>query len=69
MDRLRRAMDSGDDEALSDRDGRESKELRQARRELKSAMIDKAGSSKEEQQRIAGILQRATAEILAPLTG
>lgn len=56
MDRVRRAMDSEDD-----RHG--SKELHQARHELKQAMVDKIGSSKEEQQRIASILQRAAAEI------
>jgi DNA-binding PadR family transcriptional regulator len=69
MDRLRRAMDSGDDESLSDRDGRGSKELRYARRDLKNALNDKAGSSKEEQQRVADILRRATAEILATPAG
>jgi DNA-binding PadR family transcriptional regulator len=69
MDRLRRAMDSGDDESLSDRDGRGSKELRHARRDLKNALNDKAGSSKEEQQRVADILRRATAEILATPPG
>lgn len=69
MDRLRRAMDNGDDESLSERDGRGSKELRHARRDLKSALNDKAGSSKEEQQRIAEILQRATAEILTTPKG
>ena len=70
MDRLRRAMDTGaDEESLSDRDGRGSKEMRRARRELRSALHDKSDSSKEEQQRIAEILQRATAEILATPKG
>lgn len=65
MDRLRRAMSSSsDEESLSDRDARGSKELRSARRDLKSALNDKADSSKEEQQRVAEILRRATAEIL-----
>jgi len=69
MDRLRRAMDDGGDESLSERDGRGSMELRHARRDLRNALNDKAGSSKEEQQRVAEILRRATAEILATPLG
>jgi DNA-binding PadR family transcriptional regulator len=70
MDRLRRAMDTGvDEESLSDHDARGSKEMRHARRDLRSALNDKSGSSKEEQQRITEILQRATAEILATPKG
>jgi DNA-binding PadR family transcriptional regulator len=69
MDRLRRAMNTGVDEEFPDREGRGSKELRHARRDLKSALNDKADSAIEEQQRIAEILKRATAEILAPPKG
>jgi DNA-binding PadR family transcriptional regulator len=56
MDRVRRALNA--DEA-----GEESDLLR-ARRDLKAAIADKLDSSREEQQRIAEILNRATAEIL-----
>lgn len=38
-------------------------EVRQARRNLKSALIEKFGASPEEQLRIAAILERAAAEI------
>jgi hypothetical protein len=61
MDQVRRAMDAEQGEESESRFG--SKELHRARRELKQALIDKIGSSKEEQQRIALILQRAAAEI------
>jgi DNA-binding PadR family transcriptional regulator len=62
MDRVRRAMDS--EQAGEESEGRfGSKELHRARRELKQALIKKIGSSKEEQQRIALILQRAAVEI------
>src|ERR1700683_685605 len=73
MDRLRRAMhaeESGEDfEGGHERRG--SKELHRARRDLKSALADKWDSSREEQQRLAEILKRATAEILGtnPKTG
>jgi DNA-binding PadR family transcriptional regulator len=56
MDRVRQAMDSDDDR-------RDSKELHRARHDLKKALMEKAGSSKEELERIALILQRAAAEI------
>jgi DNA-binding PadR family transcriptional regulator len=62
MDRVRRAMDA--DQAGDDSDTRHgSKEFHRARRDLKQAIVDKIGSSKEEQQRIAQILQRAADEI------
>jgi DNA-binding PadR family transcriptional regulator len=66
MDRVRRAMNAGagDDESLPDHDGRGSKELMRARRDLKLALADKGNSQPEEQQRIVAILKRATAEIL-----
>ena len=61
MDQVRRVMDAEHGEQSDGRFG--SKELHRARRDLKQALIDKIGSSKEEQQRIALILQRAAAEI------
>ena len=66
MDRLRRALDAEEagEESPADQDRRGSKELRHARRDLQLALLDKWGGSREEQQRIAAILQRATAEIL-----
>jgi DNA-binding PadR family transcriptional regulator len=66
MDRLRRAMhaeESGED-AVSDTERRGSRELLRARRDLKAALTDKWDSPREEQQRIAEILKRATTEIL-----
>jgi DNA-binding PadR family transcriptional regulator len=65
MDRMRRALDAEDvgDENEADHEGRGSRELHRARRDLKLALLDKWHSSREEQQRIAGILARATAEI------
>ena len=74
MDHLRRAMaggvDDGDDGEFDGtpphggRGGRHrAPELRMARRALKSALIEKADASAEEQRRIALILERATAEI------
>ena len=68
MDRLRRAMNPGAEDAFAERDDRGSKELKRARRELKAALADKGDSSREEQQRVADILQRATADILANST-
>jgi DNA-binding PadR family transcriptional regulator len=62
MDRVRRAMHA--EEAATERERRDSKELLRARRELKAALADKCDSSREEQQRIAEILKRATADIL-----
>jgi DNA-binding PadR family transcriptional regulator len=66
MDRVRRAMraeESGQGaEGEAERGG--SRELLAARRELKAALAGKWDAPREEQQRIAAILQRATAEIL-----
>jgi|HubBroStandDraft_1064217.scaffolds.fasta_scaffold38172_3 DNA-binding PadR family transcriptional regulator len=66
MDRLRRAMhaDESGEEFEGGHERRGSKELHRARRDLKSALADKWDSSREEQQRLAEILKRATAEIL-----
>jgi DNA-binding PadR family transcriptional regulator len=70
MDRVRRAMHveetgEGDSEERHEHERRGSKELQRARRDLKAALVDKWDSSREEQQRIAEILRRAAAEILA----
>ena len=65
MDRLRRALradEIGEAEAGHERPG--PKELLRARRDLKTALADKWESSREEQQRVAEILKRATADIL-----
>jgi DNA-binding PadR family transcriptional regulator len=66
MDRVRRAMhvEETGEESAAEHERRGSKELQRARRELKAALIDKWDGSREEQQRIAEILKRATAEIL-----
>ncbi len=66
MDRVRRAMRSEYTGEGSDTDGegRGSKELLRARRELKAALHSKWDSSREEQTRVAEILARAAAEIL-----
>jgi DNA-binding PadR family transcriptional regulator len=64
MDRVRRAMDAEQaGEESSDHEPRGSRELHRARRDLKRALMDKIGSSKDEQQRVAMILQKAAAEI------
>ena len=65
MDRVRRAMHAEDTAEGTDADSerRGSKELLRARRELKAALHDKWGSSREEQARGAEILNRAAAEI------
>lgn len=67
MDRVRRALDAEDsgEDSPADQERGGSKELRHARRELKLALINKWHSSREEQQRIAAILARAAAEIVA----
>ena len=62
MDRVRRAMHA--EEAATEHASRGSKELLRARHELKAALADKWDSSREEQQRIAEILKRATAQIM-----
>src|SRR5271169_6812973 len=66
MDRVRRALDAEDagEESAVDQERRGSKELHRAKRDLKLALLDKWNSSREEQQRIAEILKRATAQIL-----
>lgn len=75
MDEVRRAMGGGDapnDAADFDspqafggrgRHAAGSLEVRAARRSLKSALIEKSGATLAEQKRIAGILERAAAEI------
>jgi DNA-binding PadR family transcriptional regulator len=67
MDRVRRAMRAEEtgEESPAESERRGSKELQRARRDLKAALVDKWGSSLEEQQRVAEILQRAAADILA----
>jgi DNA-binding PadR family transcriptional regulator len=67
MDRVRRAMhvEETGEESAAEHERRGSKELQRARRELKAALVDKWDSSREEQQRIAEILKRAAAEIIA----
>jgi DNA-binding PadR family transcriptional regulator len=70
MEYMRRAM-SGKTEDEGDIDGpqghaawhKQLPEVRQARRNLKSALIEKFGASSTEQLRIAQILERAAAEI------
>jgi DNA-binding PadR family transcriptional regulator len=66
MDRIRRALqpEESGDEAAGESERHGSRELLRARRDLKTALADKCGSCREEQQRIAEILKRATAEIL-----
>ena len=66
MERVRRAMRAADASESTDpeRELRGSKEFCRARRDLKAALAGKWDFSREEQQRIAEILQRATAEIL-----
>lgn len=65
MDRVRRAMraDETGEGSDAEHERRGSKELLRARRDLKSALADKWDSSREEQERVVGILKRATAEI------
>ncbi len=66
MDRVRRAMRTEEtgEESGRDHERRGSKELLQARHDIKAALADKWDSSREEQQRVVEILKRATAEIL-----
>jgi DNA-binding PadR family transcriptional regulator len=59
MERVRRVF-AGED---SPDDGAGSAELRAARLALKSALRDKRGASRDEQQRITAILNRAAKEI------
>lgn len=67
MERVRRALDP---EAVADEPDRvpqrrDSRELLRARQDLKLALADKWDDSREEQRRIAEILQRAAADIAA----
>jgi DNA-binding PadR family transcriptional regulator len=66
MERVRRAMHAEEtgEGSTTEHERRGSKELLQARRDLKVALVDKWDSPREEQQRIVEILKRATAEIL-----
>jgi DNA-binding PadR family transcriptional regulator len=61
MDRLRRAFNADGDDFVDARGWH--KELKHARRALKTALAAKGNCSKEEQQRIAEILVRAAQEI------
>jgi DNA-binding PadR family transcriptional regulator len=62
MERVRRAM-RADETGEAEGGPRGTRELARARRDLKAALADKCDASREEQQRIAEILQRAAAEI------
>lgn len=61
MERVRQVFtgEEGADEASSSR----SSAVRMARRELREALLEKRHAAPAEQQRVAGILQRATEEI------
>ena len=77
MDKLRRAMSGGMED--TDRKGAEgddadsqlghhgwhrlSAPLKQARRNIRSALIEKYGASADEQARVAEVLERAAKEI------
>jgi DNA-binding PadR family transcriptional regulator len=63
MESLRRAMHAGDQEFDTGGEGQGSKPLMRARRALKAALADKWDASAEEQERVAGILERAAGEI------
>ena len=67
MERVRRALDPDEsaDEPDSVPQRRDSRTLLRARHDLQSALADKWDSSREEQQRVAEILQRAAADIAA----
>jgi DNA-binding PadR family transcriptional regulator len=67
MDRVRRALDAEDrsEDPEADHEPRGSRELHRATRDLKHALADKWHGTREEQQRVAGILARAAAEIAA----
>ena len=76
MDRVRRAMNAEEnssgtrehstDDEFGESDRRGLKELKRARRNLKLALVAKLDSPRDEQERIATILERATAEIVGP---
>jgi DNA-binding PadR family transcriptional regulator len=63
MDRVRRAMGAGAADDGGEDETRGAGELQHARRALKQALADKWDSPREEQQRVAEILERACAEI------
>jgi DNA-binding PadR family transcriptional regulator len=65
MERMRQvfAGESGDDDEAGFFRGRGSKPIHEARKALKHALIEARHASAEEQQRIAGILQRAAEDI------
>jgi DNA-binding PadR family transcriptional regulator len=65
MEHLRRAMRRDDSDEESPEEQRGSKSLHKARRALRSALAEAWNGSPEEQERIAGILQRAAEEISA----
>ncbi len=62
MESLRRAMRAGEQEIGAEDDGHPGSMMR-ARRALKAALADKRDGSAEEQERIAGILERAAEDI------
>jgi DNA-binding PadR family transcriptional regulator len=63
MDRLRQVFSESDTPDDDDSDGRGSRVVNQARRELKLALHEKRRATPEEAKRIAAILRRAAAEI------
>ena len=63
MDRVREAMREAGTEDFGGRHRSGHKELKRALHDLKFALGEKWRASVEEQQRVAGILQRAAAEI------
>lgn len=67
MERVRRALsaEEGEEEFAGEPARRGSRELMRARRDLKLALAGRWDSSPEEQRRIAEILRRAAAEIIA----
>ncbi len=67
MERVRRALgpEPGADEPLGAAQRRDSRELLRARHDLQMALADKWDSPREDQRRIAEILQRAAADIAA----
>jgi DNA-binding PadR family transcriptional regulator len=68
MERVRRVLraDELGEAADAGHERQGTKDLLRARRDLKAALVDKWDASPEEQQRVAGILRRAAAEILSP---
>jgi DNA-binding PadR family transcriptional regulator len=66
MEHVRRALHAEEtgEESASEPERRGTKELKRARRDLKAALADTWDRPPEEQQRIAGILKQAAADIL-----